>query len=82
MDENPVENYEVAAATDSVGNLFEKQELSGDDFIFQQVLTTHSALRFAKFLIILFISLLIEIIPEPCFKKTLATEVFRFPMPA
>lgn len=46
MEENPVENYEVAEATDSVGNRFEKQELSGDDFIFQQVLTTNSALLY------------------------------------
>lgn len=46
MDENPVENYEVAEATDSVGNRFEKQKLSGDDFIFQQVLTTNSALLY------------------------------------
>lgn len=46
MDENPVENYEVAEATDSVGNKIEKQELSGDDFIFQQVLTTNSALLY------------------------------------
>ncbi|MDS8867121.1 hypothetical protein RLK65_00065, partial [Streptococcus pneumoniae] len=29
MEENPVENYEVAEATDSIGNRFEKQELSG-----------------------------------------------------
>ncbi|WP_434402723.1 hypothetical protein M1Q06_08210 [Planococcus sp. 11815] len=46
MEKNPVENYEVAEATDSVGNRFEKQELSGDDFIFQQVLTTNSALLY------------------------------------
>lgn len=46
MDENPVENYEVVAATDSVGNKIGKQELSGNDFIFQQVLTTNSALLY------------------------------------
>lgn len=46
MEKNPVENYEVAEATDSVGNKFEKQKLIGEDSIFQQVLTTNSALLY------------------------------------
>lgn len=46
MDKNPVDDYKMTGTVDSVGNSFKTEPLIGENVIFQQVLTTDSALMF------------------------------------